>query len=140
MLKIKKDNQDKYLFLTKRGRWEGFIPEKILKSVSVKKWDRTFVEDFKQSISKFPCISSSDQLWRAIEKLETSKEGMILVINTAGIPLGIIDRNRIGYFVFKKLGLKLNSNLINKFNSKDKYPLGIELPKIIKLMKKKGGN
>ena len=63
---------------------------------------------------------------------------MILVINTAGSPLGIIDRNRIGYFVFTKLGLKLNFNLINKFNSKDKYPLGIELPKIIKLMRKKG--
>ncbi len=137
-VKNKKDNQDNYLFLTKSGRWDGFIQENILKSVSVKKWDRTFVEDFKQSINKFPSINCSAQLWRVIEKIETSNEGIILVINPAGIPLGIVDRNRIGYFVFNKLGLKLPSNIINKFNNKDKYPLGIELPRIIKLMRKKG--
>ena len=43
-----------------------------------------------------------------------------------------------GYFIFKKLGLNLPPNLINKFNSNNQYPLGIELPKIIELMKKKG--
>ena len=37
IVKNKKDNQDKYLFLTNSGRWEGFIEEKILKSISVKK-------------------------------------------------------------------------------------------------------
>ena len=58
--------------------------------------------------------------------------------NTSDIPLGIIDRNRIGYFVFKNLGLNLPSEIVNKFNNKNQYPLGIELPRIIKLMKKKG--
>jgi len=33
---------------------------------------------------------------------------------------------------------KNSTNLINKFNSNNQYPLGIELPKIIELMKKKG--
>ena len=51
---------------------------------------------------------------------------------------GIIDRNKIGYYVFNKLGLNLPSNIINKFNNKNQYPLGIELPKIIELMKRKG--
>ena len=40
--------------------------------------------------------------------------------------------------MFNKLGLNLPSNLISKFNNKDQYPLGIQLPKIIKLMRKKG--
>ena len=31
-----------------------------------------------------------------------------------------------------------NIELISKFNNKDQYPLGIQLPKIIKLMRKKG--
>ena len=61
-----------------------------------------------------------------------------LVMNSADIPLGIIDRNKIGCFVFNKLGLNLPPNLISKFNNKNQYPLGIELPKIIKLMRKKG--
>ena len=138
IVKNKKDNEDKYLFLTNSGRWEGFIEEKILKSVSVKKWDRTLVGEFKKPINKFTSVKSSTKLWRAIEQIENSNEGLILVINSAEIPLGIIDRNKVGYFVFNKLGLNLPSNLISKFNNKNQYPLGIELPRIIKLMKKKG--
>ncbi len=138
VVKSKKDKQDKFLFLTNSGRWDGFIEEKILKSVSVKKWDRTFVGDFKKPIKKLESINFSAELWRAIEKIEKCNEGTILVLNSAGIPLGIVDRNKIGYFVFNKLGLNLPSNLISKFNNKDQYPLGIELPKIIKLMRKKG--
>lgn len=138
VIKSKKDKQDKYLFLTNSGRWEGFIEEKILKSVSVKKWDRTYVGDFKKPIKEFESVNCITELWRAIEKIEKSNEGIVLVLNSADIPLGIIDRNKIGYFVLNKLGLNLPTNLINKFNNKDQYPLGIELPKIIKLMKKKG--
>ena len=138
VVKSKKDKQDKYLFLTNSGRWDGFIEEKILKSVSVKKWDRTLVGDFKKSIKKFESVNFSTELWRAIEKIEKSNEGILLVLNSADIPLGIIDRNKIGYFVFNKLGLNLPSNLISKFNNKDQYPLGVQLPKIIKLMRKKG--
>ncbi len=138
VVKSKKDKQGKYLFLTNNGRWDGFIEEKILKSVSVKKWDRTFVGDFKKPIKKFESVNSNTELWRAIEKIEKSNEGVVLVLNSADIPLGIIDRNKVGYFVFNKLGLNLPSNLISKFNNKDQYPLGIELPKIIKLMRKKG--
>ncbi len=138
LVKSKQDKQDKYLFLTNSGRWDGFIEEKILKSVSVKKWDSTFVGDFKKPIKKFDSVSYSIELWRAIEKIEKSNEGIVLVLNSSDIPLGIIDRNKIGYFVFNKLGLNLPSNLISKFNNKDQYPLGIQLPKIIKLMRKKG--
>ena len=138
IVKNKKDNQDKYLFLTNSGRWEGFIEEKILKSISVKKWDRTLVGEFKKPINKFTSVKSSTKLWRAIEQIENSNEGLILVINSAEIPLGIVDRNKIGYFLFNKLGLNLPSNLISKFNNRNQYPLGIDLPRIIKLMKKKG--
>ena len=138
IVKNKKDNQEKYLFLTNSGRWDGFIEEKVLKSVSIKKWNRTLVGEFKKSIKRFTSVKSSTELWRAIEIIENTNEGLILVLNSADIPLGIINRNKIGYFVFNKLGLNLPSNLISKFNNKNQYPLGIELPRIIKLMKKKG--
>ena len=99
VVKNKKDKQDKYLFLTNGGRWDGFIEDKILKSVSIKKWDRTFVGEFKKPINKFISVKSSTELWKAIEKIENTNEGFILVLNSADIPLGIIDRNKIGYFV-----------------------------------------
>jgi len=44
----------------------------------------------------------------------------------------------IGNFVLKKLGFNLPSELLNKFNYKNQYPLGIELPRIINSMKQKG--
>ena len=138
VVKSKKDKQDKFLLLTNSGRWDGFIEEEILKSVSVINWERTFVGDFKKPIKKFESVNCSTELWRAIEKIEKSKKEIVLVLNSAEIPLGIIDRNKVGYFVFNKLGLNLPSNLIFKFNNKDQYPLRIELPKIIKLMRKKG--
>ncbi len=138
VVRNKKDNQDKYLFLTNNGRWEGFIEEKILKAVSVKKWDRTLVGEFKKPINNFTSVKSATKLWRAIEQIENTNEGLLLVLNSAEIPLGIVDRNKIGYFLFNKLGLNLPSNLISKFNNRNQYPLGIDLPRIIKLMKKKG--
>ena len=61
-----------------------------------------------------------------------------MVVNHAGLPMGIVDRNRIGYFIFQKLGINLSADFISKFKSKNKYPLGIELPRIIELMKRKG--
>ena len=109
-----------------------------MKTVSVKKWNRTFVGEFKKPINKFVSINNGNELWRAIEKIENTNEGFILVLNSADIPLGIIDRNKIGYFVFNKLGINLPSTLIDKFKNKNLYPLGIELPQIIKQMKKKG--
>ena len=138
LVKYKKDNQDKYLFLTNNGRWDGFIDESILKSVSIKKWDRTFVGDFKKPINKFVSVTSNTELWRTIEKIEETNEGIMLVLNSAHIPMGIIDRNKIGYFVFNKLGIDLPYNLMSKLNNQSIYPLGIELPRIIKLMRKKG--
>ena len=62
----------------------------------------------------------------------------MLVLNSAHIPMGIIDRNKIGYFVFNKLGIDLPYNLMVKLNNQSIYPLGIELPRIIKLMREKG--
>ena len=138
IVKYKKDNHDKYLFLTNNGRWDGFIDESILKSVSIKKWDRTFVGDFKKPINKFVSVTSNTELWRTIEKIEETNEGIMLVLNSAHIPMGIIDRNKIGYFVFNKLGIDLPYNLMSKLNNQSIYPLGIELPRIIKLMRKKG--
>ena len=138
LIKNKKDASDKYYFVTNNGRWTGFIDENILKTVSIKKWERNFVGDFKKPIDSLVSISFNDKLWKTIERLEETSEGFLLVLNAANIPLGIIDRSKIGNFVLNKLGFNLPSEIVNKFNYKNQYPLGIELPRIITSMKQKG--
>ena len=138
LIKNNKDASDKYFFVTNNGRWIGFVDENILKTVSLKKWERNFVGDFKKPIDSFVSVSCDDKLWKTIERLEETSEGFLLVLNAADIPLGIIDRSRIGNFVLNKLGLNLPSEIVNKLNFKNHYPLGIELPRIISSMKQRG--
>ena len=60
-----------------------------------------------------------------------------MVLNAADIPLGIIDRPKIGHFIFNKLGFNFPSDIVNKLSNKNQYPLGIELLRIVNSMKKK---
>jgi len=138
LIKNKKDASDKYFFVTNNGRWTGFIDENILKTVSIKKWERNFVGDFKRPIDSFDSVYSNDELWQTIERIEETSEGLILVLNAADIPLGIVNRSIIGNLVLNKLGFNLPSEILNKLNFKNHYPLGIELPRIINSMKQKG--
>ena len=132
------NNSDNYFFITKNGRWDGFISEDILKNTSSKKWDQKIVSGFKKSINLFPSVYEDTPLWQIIEKIERTNLGLILIINPLGIPMGLVDRKNIGHYVLKKLGLNISNEILSKIKSKNKYPLGIELPKIIKLMKSKG--
>ena len=132
------NNLDKYFFITKNGRWDGFISVDILKNVPVKKWDLQTVSEFNKSINNFPCIFEKTPLWQIIEKIENTHGGIVLIMNPYGIPIGLLDRKNIGFFVLKKLGFNISNEILNKIKSKNNYPLGIELPKIIKLMKSKG--
>ncbi len=138
LIKNKKDALDKYFFVTNNGRWAGFVDENILKTVSLKKWNRNLVGDFKRPIDSFESVSCNDKLWKTVERLEETSEGFLLVLNPADIPLGIVDRSKIGNFVLNKLGLNLPAEIVNKLNFKNHYPLGIELPRIINSMKQKG--
>ncbi len=138
LIKNKKYESDKYFFVTNNGRWTGFIDENILKTVSIKKWERHFVGDFKKPIDSFESVYANDKLWKTIERIEETGKGFILVLNSADIPLGIIDRSKIGNFVLNKLGFNFPSEIVNKLNYKNQYPLGIELPRIINSMKQKG--
>ena len=138
LVKNRKDATDKYFFVANNGRWTGFVDENILKTVSIKKWKRNFVGDFQESINSFANVYVDDKLWETIERLEETGEGFLLVLNAADIPLGIIDRSKIGHFVLNKLGFNLPLDIVKKLNYKDQYPLGIELPRIVNLMKQKG--
>ena len=138
LIKNKKDSADKYFFVANNGRWAGFVDENILKNVSIRKWERNFVGDYVKPINSFVSVYDNEKLWKTIEILEETSEGFILVLNAADIPLGIIDRSKIGHFVLKKLGFNLPSEIFNKLDNKNKYPLGLELSRIVNSMKQKG--
>ena len=70
--------------------------------------------------------------------MEKTTQGTLLIVNSLGIPQGLIDRNKIGYFILDKIGFNLSFELRNKLKIKNKYPLGLELPKIVELMKRNG--
>ena len=138
LAKNNKEQSNNYFFITKNGRWDGFISIDNLKDVAVKKWEYTFVYEYKRSLKDFPSVIEGAPLWQIIEMIEITNDGNLLVLNTLGIPKGIIDRNKVGYFILKKLGFNIPLELIEKIKSQNKYPLGIELPKMIELMKNKG--
>ena len=131
-------NAFKFHFITNNGRWDGFLTEESIRKVSLKKWETLIVDKFKKPLNEFPSESNNTPLWKIINKLEKTSHGVLLIVNSLGIPQGLIDRNKIGYFILDKIGFKLSSEMRNKLKIKNKYPLGLELPKIIKLMKKNG--
>ena len=128
----------KYYFITNNGRWNGFLNVESVKKVPLKKWESAIVGKYTKPINQFPREFNDTPLWKIINKLEETSQGVILIVNTLGIPQGLIDRNKIGYFILDKIGFKLSGELRNKLKIKNKYPLGLELPKIIKLMIKNG--
>ena len=136
--KTYKEQSNNYFFITKEGRWEGFLTINNLKDVAVKKWEYTSVNEYKRLLNEFPSVTEGAPLWQMIEMIEITNDGNLLVLNPLGIPKGIIDRNVIGYFILKKLGFNIPFEIFEKIKSQNKYPLGIELPKIVEIMKKKG--
>ena len=139
--KISKNNIEEkfqYYFITNNGRWDGFFTDESVRKVPLKKWETTIVGNYKKPIDEFPRECSDTPLWKIINKLEKTSQGLILIVNSLGIPQGLIDRNKIGYFILDKIGFKLSGELRNKLKIENKYPLGLELPKIIKLMQKNG--
>ena len=62
-----------------------------------------FLRDFKKPINSLSSINSNKELWKTIEKIEKTSEGSLLVLSASNIPLGLIDRSKIGYFILNKL-------------------------------------
>ena len=138
VVKKNKEELNEYFFITREGRWDGFITSNNLKDVSVKKWEYISVSEYKRSINEFPSVIEGTPLWKIIEMIECTNDGILLVLNPLGIPKGIIDRDKVGYFILKKLGFNIPLELIEKIKLQNKYPLGIELPKMIEIMKNQG--
>ncbi|ABM75155.1 Zn-dependent proteases [Prochlorococcus marinus str. NATL1A] len=131
-----KDNffNEVWILLCREGRWVGYVNEKILKNISVQNWDKKFLYEFSQPINELPSISEKESLWKAILKIEKTKDGRLLVLSFSGLPLGTLDRVDIGKAVLKKIGLNLPDQLIKIARKDNIYPLGLNLLNIAQSM------
>jgi Zn-dependent protease len=131
-----KDNvfNQEWILLCREGRWVGYVNEKILKNISVQNWDKKFLYEFSLPINELPSISEKESLWKAIIKIEKTKNGRLLVRSVSGLPLGTLDRLDIGKAVLKKIGLNLPDKLIKIARKENIYPLGLNLFNIAQSM------
>ncbi len=131
-----KDNfsNEVWILLCREGRWVGYVNEKILKNISVQNWDKKFLYEFSQPINELPSISEKESLWKAILKIEKTKDGRLLVLSFSGLPLGTLDRVDLGKAVLKKIGLNLPDQLIKIARKENIYPLGLNLLNIAQSM------
>ena len=133
---LNKDNfsNEEWILLFREGRWVGYVKEKILKNISVQNWDKKFLYEFSLPIDDLPSISEKESLWKAIIKLEKTKEARLLVLSVAGLPIGTLDRVDLGKAVLEKIGLNLPDQLIKVARKENIYPIGLNLPSIAKSM------
>ena len=133
---LNKDNifNEELILLCREGRWVGYVNEKILKNISVQNWDKKFLYEFLLPMTELPSISEKESLWKAIIKIEKTKDGRLLVLSFSGLPLGTLDRVDIGKVVLKKIGLNLPDQLIKIARKENIYPLGLNLLNIAQSM------
>ena len=133
---LKKNNEanEEWVLLCREGRWVGYLTAKILKNISVQNWDKKFLYEFLHPLDELPSISEKESLWKAIIKIEKTKDARLLVLSAAGLPLGTLDRVDIGRSVLKKIGLNLPDQLINMARKENIYPIGLNLHTIAKSM------
>ncbi len=133
---LNKDNvfNEDWILLCREGRWVGYVNEKILKNISVQNWNKKFLYEFSFPINELPSISEKESLWKAIIKIEKTKDGRLLVLSDSGLPLGTLDRVDIGKAVLKKIGLNLPDQLIKIARKENIYPLGLNLFNIAQSM------
>ena len=125
---------EEWILLCREGRWVGYVTEKILKNIPVQKWDKMFLYDFASPIDELPSVGEKESLFKAIIKLEKTRNAKLLVLSVAGLPLGTLDRVDIGKAVLKKIGLNLPDQLIKVARKENIYPIGLNLNNIAKTM------
>ena len=121
------DSNEGWILLCREGRWSGYINENILKNIAVQNWDKRFLYEFSNPIGQLPSIFEKESLFKAIMKIENTKEARLLVLSVSGLPIGTLDRVDIGKAVLKKIGVNLPSQLIKVARKKNIYPIGLNL-------------
>ena len=89
-------------------------------------------------LKELPSISCTAPLWQAVDALEASTDGRLLVLSAAGLPNGTVDRSDVGEAVLKGLSLKLPPPLLEASRRRNDYPFGLPLLQAVTSMRASG--
>ena len=122
------------MLVCRSGRWVGYVTDAPLKELPVQQWDSQSVGDHLKPLEDLPSISEKAPLWQAVNAIEQSEEGRLLVLNLAGLPCGTLDRIELSEAVLSRLGLRLPPPLLEAARQQNTYPLGLPLPQVAESM------
>ena len=124
-----------WVLVCRQGRWVGWIDDRPLRDLPVQQWDQQKVEDHLKPLKELPSIACTSPLWQAVEALEASAEGRLLVLSAAGLPNGTVDRSDVGDAVLKRLGVTLPPSVLSAARQQNTYPMGlVMLPQVVASM------
>ena len=124
-----------WVLVCRQGRWVGWIDDRPLRDLPVQQWDQQKVEDHLKPLKELPSIACKAPLWQAVEALEASAEGRLLVLSAAGLPNGTVDRSDVGDAVLKRLGVTLPPSVLSAARQQNTYPMGlVMLPQVVASM------
>jgi Zn-dependent protease len=125
-----------WVLVCRQGRWVGWIDDRPLRDLPVQQWDQQTVDDHMKPLKELPSIACTAPLWQAVEALEASAEGRLLVLSAAGLPNGTVDRSDVGDAVLKRLGVTLPPSVLSAARQQNTYPMGlVMLPQVVASMR-----
>ena len=125
-----------WVLVCRQGRWVGWIDDRPLRDLPVQQWDQQQVADHMKPLNELPSISCTAPLWQAVDALEASTDGRLLVLSAAGLPNGTVDRSDVGDAVLKRLGVSLPPSVLSAARQQNTYPMGlVMLPQVVASMK-----
>jgi len=125
-----------WVLVCRSGRWIGWVDDSPLRDLPVQQWDQQRLEDHIKPLDELPSILASAPLWQAIDAIETSPHGRLLVLSPAGLPVATIDRINVAEAVLKSLGVSLPAPVLKAARQQNSYPLGLMmLPQVVESMR-----
>ena len=125
-----------WVLVCRSGRWIGWVDDSPLRDLPVQQWDQQRLEDHIKPLDELPSILASAPLWQAIDAIEASSHGRLLVLSPAGLPVATIDRINVAEAVLKSLGVSLPAPVLKAARQQNSYPLGLMmLPQVVESMR-----
>jgi Zn-dependent protease len=116
-----------WLLVCDRGRWQGWIDDTPLHTLPVQRWDSERIRDHLKPLSSLPSIMEGAPLWQAVLQLDAPETRRLLVLSTAGLPCGTLERPELAETVLERLGVRLPPPILEAARRQGVYPLGMAL-------------
>ena len=127
-----------WLLVTRQGRWQGFITDAPLQQLPVQRWEQEQVGDHLQPLDQLPQISAEAPLWQAVLRLDQPDTPRLLVMGSAGLPSGTLERPELAERVLEKLGVRLPPPILEAARRQGVYPLGMGLAPVARSIESSG--